>query len=194
MAGGEAKPARRRLSALAFLAAAACASDGVVVSPTSFYAAYTPTVLNYAATAGGIKVEVLGNPFDVPQQDLGLAITRAMTGAHFGQPVAFVTTPPEGFRSPYRVVMAFDGARAHTEQVLCAKSAQIQPRQTGEIRVYGALCAAAQPLTGVSGRLAEAGGPGDPRFQRLIRRLALNLLPPGNPDRRRSSSGLMFGF
>ena len=68
--------------------APACGTDIVVLSPTSFYAAYSPTVLNYAATHGGILVEVVGNPFDAPSDDLEHAITGAMRGSHFGQPVA----------------------------------------------------------------------------------------------------------
>ena len=68
------EPGQRRLavtrkSVLAMVvlsgaAVAACASTDVVVSPTNFYGAYTPTVLNYSATSGGMLVEVVGNPFD----------------------------------------------------------------------------------------------------------------------------------
>ncbi len=35
-------------------AASACTSTDVVLSPTSYYGAYTPTVLSYSATSGGI--------------------------------------------------------------------------------------------------------------------------------------------
>jgi hypothetical protein len=92
---------RRFLLILLILAGAgsACSSSVVVLSPTSYDGAYRPTVLNYAATSGGILVEVVGNPFDVPKADLESAITSAMTGSHFGQQVDFVTTPPEGFRA-----------------------------------------------------------------------------------------------
>ena len=105
---------RQSLLSLAILAGAgaACTNADVVLSPTSFYAAYTPTVLNNAATTGGMLVEVVGNPFDAPKAELEQSITGAMDGNHFGPHVDFVTTPPEGFRSPYRIVMVFDSERA----------------------------------------------------------------------------------
>ena len=75
---------RRLFLALVFLSPTACSTSTVVLSPTSFYAAYTPTVLNYAATHGGILTEVTGNPFDAAQEDLEQVITQSMSGSHFG--------------------------------------------------------------------------------------------------------------
>ncbi len=174
---------RKLLLALVLLSPTACSTNTVVLSPTSFYAAYTPTVLNYAATHGGILTEVTGNPFDAPQEDLEQAVTQSMTGSHFGPRVAFVTTPPEEFSSPYRVVLVFDAAQNHTNLKLCRFDHGIDP-QTGEkVRVHAALCANESPLTAVSGEVGEASDPGDPRFHQLIRQITVNLFPPFNPDR-----------
>ncbi len=174
---------RKLLLLFALLSATACSTNTVVLSPTNFYGAYTPTVLNYASTRGGILVDVTGNPFDDPQEDLEQAITQAMTGAHFGVRVAFITTPPEDFASPYRVVMVFDAAQNHTNLKLCRFDHGIDP-QTGEkVRVHAALCTNESPLTAVSGEVGEASDPGDPRFRQLIRQITVNLLPPFNPDR-----------
>ena len=174
---------RKLLLVFALLSATACSTNNVVVSPTSFYGAYSPTVLNYAATHGGILTEVTGNPFDAPQEDLEKAITQSMTGSHFGPRVAFVTTPPEDFASPYRVVMVFDAAQNHTNLKLCRFDHGIDP-QTGEkVRVHAALCANESPLTAVSGEIAGASGPGNLRFRQLISQITMNLLPPFNPDR-----------
>ncbi len=171
------------LLVFALLSATACSTNNVVVSPTNFYGAYTPTALNYAATRGGILTEVTGNPFDAPQEDLEQAITQAMTGSHFGPRVAFITTPPEDFASPYRVVMVFDAAQNHTNLKLCRFDHGIDP-QTGEkVRVHAAFCANESPLTAVSGEVGDASGPGDPRFRQLIRQITVNLFPPFNPDR-----------
>ena len=182
---------RRFLLILLILAGAgsACSSSVVVLSPTSYDGAYRPTVLNYAATSGGILVEVVGNPFDVPKADLESAITSAMTGSHFGQQVDFVTTPPEGFRSPYRIVILFDPTQNYTANKLCKQGKSIQPG-TGEIvKVHAALCANGAALTGVSGRIGGVTGQDDPQFRRLISQITMNLLPPVNPDRRSHSSG-----
>jgi hypothetical protein len=204
----------RSLLALVMLAgAAACAPRLVVLSPTNFYIAYTPTVVNSAAGSGGILVEVIGNPFDAPQADLERTITSAMTGSHFGPPVDFVTTPPEDFRSPYRIVMVFDAAQAYGEAKLCREGRSIVPSagdqdgaaeqgtgdqgtgdqgaadQSGQVvKVYAALCAGQGPLTGVNGRVGEVTGLDDPKFRQLISQLTTNLLPPFNPDRRDGGS------
>lgn len=192
---------RRSLLVLAILTgAAACAPRLVVLSPTNFYIAYTPTVVNSAAASGGILVEVVGNPFDAPQADLERTITSAMTGSHFGPPVNFVTTPPEDFRSPYRIVMVFDAAQAYGEAKLCREGRSIEPsgavdQGDGEgggggkvVKVYAGLCAGQGPLTGVNGRVGEVTGLDDPKFRQLISQLTTNLLPPFNPDRRDGGS------
>jgi hypothetical protein len=168
--------------------ASACTPNTVVLSPTSFYGAYYPTVLNSAAASGGMLVEVVGNPFDAPKTDLESAITSAMTGSHFGPPVRFVTTKPEGFTSPYRIVLVFDDTRNYTEAKLCKEGTSIEPGSGGQyVRVHAALCAAEQPLTGVNGRVGGVTGavtsPDDRKFRQLISQMTTNLLPPYNPDR-----------
>lgn len=173
-------------------AVTACISTDVVVSPTNFYAAYTPTVLSYSATSGGMLVEVVGNPFDAPKDDLEQAITGAMTGSHFGPRVDFVTTPPEDFRSPYRIVLVFDSAHGYTESKLCSESGSIQPENGETVRAHAALCAADSPLTGLSGRVADVSGPDDPKFGQFISQITTNLLPPFNPDRRGESDRGVF--
>ena len=186
---------RRSILGVALAALTACSSDPTVVSPTNFYAAYTPTVLNYAATRGGMLTEITGNPFDVPQEDLDRAITEAMRGAHFGPTIDFITVPPEDYKVPYRVVMVFDAAQGHTEAKLCRSEHGITPQTGDRVRVHAALCAKESPLTAVSGSIAEADGPDDPRFRRLIRQITTNLFPPDNPDRRDSDRrGLRGGF
>lgn len=175
---------------------AACSTNTTVLSPTNFYAAYTPTVLNYVSTRGGMLTEVSGNPFDVPQEELEQAITQSMRGSHFGPTVDFITKPPDDYTSPYRVVMVFDAAPHHTEAKLCRFNHGIGPQTGDRVRVHAALCAKESPLTSVSGSIPEASGPVDPRFQHLIRQITTNLFPPYNPDRRdsdrRNSRGGVF--
>ncbi|HEX9769915.1 MAG TPA: hypothetical protein VGA50_12145 [Kiloniellales bacterium] len=183
---------RRSLIGLVALAGAtaACANSGVVLSPTSYYGAYTPSVLNYSATSGGILVEVVGNPFDAPQGDLERAITGAMTGAHFGPHVDFVTTAPEGFRSPYRIVLVFDPAQNYTAYKLCSETQSIEPGTGDTVKAHAALCADYKPLTGVTGSAGSVSGPGDRQFRQLISQITTNLLPPYNPDRRDGDRGI----
>ena len=184
---------RTFLAALLILAGAgtACSNNNVGLSQTSYYGAYTPTVLNYSATSGGMMVEVVGNPFDTPKADLERSITGAMTGSHFGQQVDFVTALPEGFRSPYRIVMVFDSSQNYTEKKLCEQGRSIQPG-TGEIvKAHAALCANGAALSGVSGRIGGVASHEDPQFRRFIALMTTNLLPPLNPDRRGHRSGFL---
>ena len=185
---------RKSLLTLVVLSGAltACFNTNVVLSPTNFYGAYTPTVVNYSATEGGMLVEVVGNPFDASKSELDQAITSAMTGSHFGPHIDFLTTRPEGFRSPYRIVLVFDSARGYTESKLCRESGSIQPESGETVRVHAALCAAESPLTGVSGRVSEVSAPDDPKFARLMAQITTNLLPPRNPERRGDDKGQFF--
>lgn len=169
----------------------ACSPSTVILSPTSYYITYTPSVVNSAAASGGMLVEVVGNPFDVAKADLERAITSAMTGSHFGPPVKFVTAKPKGFTSPYRIVMVFDDTRGYTEAKLCEEGTSIEPGTGGKsVKVNAALCAGDQPLTGVNGWVGDVTSPEDPKFHRLISQVTLNLLPPSNPDRRGDSFGI----
>ena len=176
------------------LAISACSSDTVVLSPTSYYAAYTPSVVNNAAVAGGMMVEVVGNPFDIPKDELESAVTGAMTGSHFGPAVNFLTTAPDGFRSAYRIVILFDPTQNYTENKLCKESQSLQPGTGENVKAHAALCAKGSALTGVSGRVGDVTGIDDPKFRRLISQITTNLLPPSNPDRRDGRSGIFIGF
>lgn len=177
---------RKSLFYIGILAGAltACTSTDVIVSPTNYYPAYTPRTISYPAASGGILVEVFGNPFDAPQEELKQAITSAMTGSHFGPHVDFVTTVPEDFRSPYRIVMVFDSTQGYTELKLCSHTRSIQPETGMTVRVHAAFCAADGPLTGLTGRVADVSGPNDPKFRQFIAQMTTNLLPPTNPERR----------
>jgi hypothetical protein len=172
---------------------AAWSMGDVVLTPTSFYSTYTPTVLNYAATHGGMLTQVVGNPFDVPKEDLERSITQVMAHSHFGPRVAFVTTPPADFVSPYRVILLFDNVQFHTTQKLCGQSPDsFEPHSNGTLRIHAALCADKQPLTSLSGSIDGASGPDDPLFHKLIGQITTNLMPPFNPDRSNGGDSMVF--
>ena len=192
---------RKTILAIALLAGSlgACVNTDVVLSPTNFYGAYTPSVVNYSSARGGLPVEVVGNPFDAPKDELNTAISGWMEGSHFGPHVNFLTSPPGDFASAYRIVLVFDSTQGYTELKLCRESGSIQPGTEGPgseepgteapVRVHAALCAGESPLTGVSGRVIGASGPADPKFGRLMAQITTNLLPPFNPDRRDNDNG-----
>ena len=116
-----------------------------------------------------------------------------MARSHFGPSLPFVVTPPEDFASPYRVILLFDNVQFYTTQKLCGRSPDsFEPRTNGTIRIHAALCANEKPLTSLSGHISGPSGPDDPRFNKLIGQITINLLPPFNPDRRDRKDRLPF--
>ena len=101
-----------RLSHLSLvLALGLSACSGTVVRPAYISGSYHPDMVNYAASHGGMRLEVIGNPFGEPQAKLERAVADAMTDSHFGQHMPFITQIPADFTSPYRVVILFDPPR-----------------------------------------------------------------------------------
>ncbi len=160
--------------------APACAMSDVVIAPTFYYPGYTPTVLNYAATKGGMLIQVRGNPFEqVPDEQLEREIARVMASSHFGPRLPFITTVPDDFASPYRVVVVFDPAQTVSSHKVCdgrQNSAADGPE--GMVRVHAVLCANEKPLTAVSGQARNVETPGDAKFRRLIGQMSILLFPP----------------
>ncbi len=117
-------------------AAASCAADGTTVLPL-YVGSYDPGMLNYAASKGGMLTEIVGNPFDVPKEEVGRAVTNNMTGSHFGPKVVFTTKASPDNPSPYRVVVLFDPAPNAQAQRLC--SDPNQPSAGGSAEAHGRL-------------------------------------------------------
>ena len=127
----------------------------------------------------------MGNPFDVPKENLERAIARVLAVSHSGPHVPFVITRPEGFDSPYRVILLFDNKRGYTTIKLCGQDpGAFEPAWNGKLRIYATLCANEKPLTSVFGQIDGLDGPNDPRFRKLIGHITHGLFPPYDPDRR----------
>jgi len=170
-----------RLS-LAMLAAGALGACAAAVTDTPYLGTYNPTTLNYIADKGPLYTEIVGNPFAVSDAEVGRAVTEAMYGAHFGQPVRFTTERDPNNPSPYRVVVLFNPGRGVTAAKLCQNSQQTSEPATGNLRVMAALCAAGYRETSLTGTIAAATSPDDAAFRGLIRQMTAQLFPPRNPN------------
>lgn len=179
-------PSRSWLAAVALLTAALGACAGApTVQPTSVTATYTPRILDYAGSKGGMPTEIVGNPFRVPKEELEAVIVETMARSHFGQKIPFFTEPPEDFASPYRVVVALDPAPGTNSYTLCAGTAQSRLRAPTEpTRVAAALCARELVITATRGSIAGPTGPRDPGFVRLIGQISMALFPPVDLEKR----------
>ena len=159
---------------------AACSADTVKVQPT-YVGSYDPGMLQYAVSKGAILTEVVGNPFDVPQEEVDAAVIRSMTGATFGRMARFTTKVSPDNNSPYRVVVLLDPAPRAQANRLCSNPNQPTAASTDRIRAMAAFCSSDREITSISGSTAKAQETGDPAFSELIQRMTMDLFPIQDP-------------
>ena len=178
-------PRSTRFAAVPLCAALLGACAGPVVHSSSINPGWTPQLLDYAASKGGILVEVQGNPFQAPKEELDAVIVETMAKHHFGQKVPFFSKAPPDFGSPYRVVVALNPGRGISTHKLCAGTVETRPRGPQDPdRVHAALCARELVITSAVGSVSGSIGPRDPNFVELIAQVSLSLFPPDDPIRR----------
>ena len=148
---------------------------------------YTPIQdISFAGGSGELLTEVLGDPFNLPQDQFDKAVTDAMYGAHFGPPTHFTTTPRGSFQPKFDVRLVFDSVYPMSVNTICVAPPQQPPARTspgnGSVSLSAAFCQEGRVLT-----YLEAGGSGytgakDPRFAAFIKNVTSNLFPPNNPN------------
>ena len=152
--------------------------------------------LGYAAAQGAMLTEIRGNPFGGDKATLDRVVTETMYGSHFGPLVRFVTQPPQGYRSPYRVVMLFNPAETTNASELCSGEPAPGAPTAGSVKIAAAVCADGTHETSVWGKVGEVSGPDDPGFKALIRQMTTQLFPHQDPDDRsaqgRTGHGIPF--
>jgi hypothetical protein len=133
------------------------------------------------AYAGNLYLDVRGNPYNVPKEQLQEALAEAMSGGIWGTPVEFVTKRPEPTTSPYKVVMVFDAPWYASYDRMCQQPDTIEPLAAagGYTRLTAALCRSDTTISYVYAGFGS-GGPADPAFRRAIQQIELALLPPRN--------------
>ncbi len=183
---------RWRLAVAPFLALAlsltlaACATEGwTVVQPTDVVGSYYPGILNYTASRGGMLTQVVGNPFEGPQDEFDRAVVGIAANSHFGQHQPFFTEPPEGYSSPYKVVFLFNPARNARTLALCRDPNQPRGEQTpGQLRLTAVFCLGEKRLTSTTGYVTGAKTPNDKPFRDLVSQVSLALFPASEPNER----------
>lgn len=157
----------------------ACA--GGAVNPP-YHGNFRQSMLHYVAGKGDIFTEIVGNPFNAPQDKVAGVITGTMYGSHFGPAVRFNTKHDPGNPSPYRVVLLFNPGNNVTPDKLCKESQQPSQAASADLRVMLAFCSADDRETSVTGHIAGVNSPEDASFQHLIRQMTMQLFPLTNPD------------
>lgn len=159
-----------------------CGGQTTVVQPT-YRTSYDPAMLTYAASKGGMRVDIVGTPFAGVDGDLARTVTERLSGSVPGVAMPFFTQPPSDYTSPYRVVMLFDPAPGANLSDICTEaSAQPTAATPGRVKVSAALCSTEQTITRVSGRVHNVESPGDRGFGDLVAQIGRGLFLPTNPD------------
>ena len=176
-------PKRAFLAAgVAALLLGAC-TNGSIIGDDFVDAAYDPQLVGTMARYGGLMpMEIYGNPFDVPKQELDQAMTSAMSGANFGQPLHFTTEPPADLSSPYSLVVLFSPAPNAKANRICGNRDQpTAPNEVG-VRAMLVVCSSDVRISSAVASLDPVSGPDDPAFQRMLKQTLIVLLPPRRED------------
>jgi len=174
-----------RLSLIALGASVLASCAGAPTTrPATVTGTYSPRMLEYVAGKGGMLTEVVGNPFSAPKSEVDAAVLSTMETSHFGARFPFFSKAPEGYSSPYRVVVALDPAPGTSAYTLCAGNVRTQPRGPSDPnRVVAAFCARERVVTANQGLVYGPTGPRDPAFVGLIAQLSQSLFPPNDQER-----------
>jgi hypothetical protein len=174
---------------MAFAAVAACASGGgVVLTRADMSPTYGSGELGYAAEGGGLRVVIVGEPFEVERAVFERAVTDAMAGRNWGQAVDFTTNPGPGARDAYRAVMIFNPPTGLIGERVCRTDPpEVTPRAYREdhLGLFAVFCRSEGFLTQIEGTVRGATGPDDPLFRELVGQATQALFPPKQRLRRK---------
>lgn len=171
------------LLALGLLTACAGGSGGVIYSRS--LDSYNPEVRLYSASRGGMFLEVPNNPFALPADQVTRTIGRGLRGAPPGQAFDFFAEAdkPEGFSSPYRLIVLLDAAPGAKSEVICKGQPQPTDATGGsDMRVMMSLCVGERLMSNARGSVLRPAAPGDPAFINLLRRMAQVIMPRHDPN------------
>ncbi len=154
--------------------------------------AYNPEARNYAASRGGMLLELPNNPFAASDQELGAVIADMLYGAPSGQDFPFFTEAekPDGYASPYRLVVLLDATPGAKSEIVCREPSQPVATDPLQMRVLMALCIGDRLMSTASGAVARPDRPRSLPLSNLLRRMAYVIMPhydPNQDDSRRAN-------
>jgi hypothetical protein len=132
---------------------------------------YDPTSLAHIPYTGPLYAEVSGNPFGIPQDDLQRLVNNAI------QPSSAKSETGQGVR----VHIAF-GPTAADRGSACSMGGT--NTMSSSISVVAALCrGGGGATTYLVGSVDDIRGPSDPRFEKFLRFMTVQLFPRVDPNR-----------
>ena len=145
-----------------------------------------------AGGSGQLLTQVLGNPFNVDQDEFDKAVTAAMYGAHFGPPTHFTVAPEGSFKRIFYVRLGFGGSYPLSITTICTIPPSPPARNAlsnGSVSLSAAFCQEGRVLTYLEASGSSFTGPNDPRFVAFMRNVTFNLFAPINPNNPNNRNG-----
>jgi hypothetical protein len=154
---------------------------------------YTPIQdISAAGGSGQLLTQILGNPFNVDQEQFDNAVTDAMYGAHFGPPTHFTVAPEGSFKRIFYVRLGFGGSYPLSITTICTIPTAPPARNAlanGSVSLSAAFCQEGRVLTYLEASGSSFTGPNDPRFVAFMRNVTFNLFAPINPNNPNNRNG-----
>lgn len=174
---------------LALFLLSGCA--GMTVSRPAYVSSiYGIETLQGPAAQGGALLEVVGNPFPIPQASLDRTVARLIEANHFGPDFPVLTEAPADRTLAYRIVVVFDPAPPASADAAC--TVKEQPRLASPGSRTGMLAAFCEYRQRMTSTIAQGGpftGPDDPGFQAMVKQVAHSIFPPIRGDSNLSGDG-----
>ena len=169
------------VAASALLLVTGCAGDSTIYN-NMISAAYRPYLYGYGAGRRDLTTVIVGNPFDVDQEQLDAKLVPMLNESPtFVQPTNFTTTPGPSARPEFKAVILLDRAVVLPNQV-CRSPQQVPVADVGSnLRVSATFCQYGGYLSTVTGELQDVTGIDDPRLRTMIRQMVPLLFPPVDP-------------
>lgn len=166
------------LGAAALAALVGGCGDGPSTVPGGYRSPATWSTFFAATSSGPLLLELHGNPFGGPADDLREQVSRAMSGGIPARPFTLTADPAAAASPKVRVVLALGAPPSLDAAELCAgrvppfvaqAAAQAAtPSSPGRVELLAAFCDGGALLSSVRGWVARVDGPADVRFARLL--------------------------
>lgn len=174
--------ARSAFTVASLVFVAAC-SDVWVLEP-GFGQNYYEGAFEYAAKDGSVNAVVLGSPYPGAGEGVPALTAATMKGATRGAEVDFMPVAWTEPDNAYRVVVVFNGRAPFVAEDLCRNAPGVgtvdaPARTTMDI----AFCQGNHLISSARGYTAPLTGSQDPRYRRLVREVALAMIPVADLNR-----------
>ena len=172
--------------AVVLAALVGCAGQSTIYN-SMISSAYRPYLYGYGAGRRDLTTVVLGNPFDLDQQQMeDRLLAKLNARPTLLQPTHFTTTPGPSARPEFKAVLLFNRAIVLPNQV-CRAPDRVPVAELGSITRLSATFCRGGYLSTVTGELENLTDIDDPRFDQLIAQIVPLMFPPVDPTREEES-------